>query len=540
MLSIHDYAALVLCNMDRGGPLKFEGYEYLLQPLEDGESRIVIQKAAQVGATVMATVRAVWFVDMMQGHCLYLFPTHNAALRFMRGRFRVLIETSPYLRKRFRQVRRENHYRAGMTNFYCHGGRSRAEVMSIPVQYLTVDERDEMYLGRLDGPQPWSAVDLARQRLSGQSQAWELDLSTPTLPDHGIAADFAASDQHHYHPRCPHCRRFVRLTWPDAVCVQPIRKGDDASVAPSETEGDTGARRYRAAFCCPACRRPWTPSERRQAIRKGLWVADYPQRNVRGYHLTQLLSPTQTAARLIRTWAEAQGKPARLQVFYNAVLGVPFVAQGARLDPRFIEEAQLRGGGLMAETSQGAVAGVDVGPGCFHVVVAEPQGEMLRLLWVGLVRAWDELARVMVRYRVRSYVVDAMPETHAARSFLRHFPQGYLCWYVRAGRSVAVDHDAHAVHAPRTDSLDAMFLRWRLGRVLAPRDLPPEFARQMTAPVRVVRLNRTGEAVADYLASGPDHYAHAMNYCELAVALLPRPLRFEVVSGQGDHPAWQA
>ena len=38
--------------------------------------------------------------------------------------------------------------RAGRANFYCHGARSRVELMSTPVQYLTLDERDEPLSGQ--------------------------------------------------------------------------------------------------------------------------------------------------------------------------------------------------------------------------------------------------------------------------------------------------------------------------------------------------------------------------------------------------------
>jgi hypothetical protein len=533
MIPIHDYASNLLVNPDRGAPLRFEGYEFLRQPLEDRSPRVVIQKAAQVGATMLATIRALWFVDVRRAHAMYLFPTHRGAHRFSRGRFKVLLERSPYFRGKFRNVRASNHLRAGVANFYCHGARSRTELMSTPVQYLTIDERDEMYLGRPDGPQPWSAVDLARQRLSGQPQAWELNVSTPTIPDHGIAAEFAASDQHHFHPRCPHCGQHARLTWPDAILVQ----GSAMLREPVPVTLDTAAAS--CTFCCPRCRRPWSEEDRRTAIREGRWVAEQPARLLRGYHFSQLLSPAQSAAGLLRQWHDAQGKPASLQVFHNAVLGLPYVAQGARLDPQWLEEAQERGSYRMAAASQGSVMGVDIGPSWFHAVIAEPVGEMLRLVWVGLVRDWRQLGELVQRFRVKAYVLDAMPETHPARDFLRTHAGGCLCWYTRAGRAVAVDADNRTIHAPRTDTLDAMFLRWRLGKVLAPRDLPPDFVAQLTAPVRVVRTNRIGEPIAEYIAAAPDHYAHAMNYCELALGLWAKPVRFEIVAPPRGRVAWQ-
>jgi hypothetical protein len=517
MTRILAFAKQTLINPDSGRPLSFEGYEYLLQPLEDLRPRIVIQKAAQVGATVLAMIRALWFVDIRQAHSMYLFPTHRSALRFSRGRFQVLLERSPYLRGKFRQVKAANHLRAGIANFYCHGGRSRAELMSTPAQYLTIDERDEMYLGKVGSPQPWSAIDLARQRLSGQAASWELNLSTPTIPDHGIAADFAQTDQHHYHPHCPHCQRHVRLSWLDAVAV----------------EGN------QAEFRCPRCLRPWTKDDRRAAIRQGRWIADHPERSQRGYHLSQLLSPAITATKLVKQWQAAQGHPMRMQVFCNATLGLPYLAEGSRLDARWIEEAMERGGYEMASASQGSVMGVDVGQTWFHVVIAEPAGDSLRLVWVGKVHDWKPLGDLVKRFNVKAYVIDAMPETHQVRAFLRVHRQGFLCWYRHGGGAGAVDPEAKTIRISRTESLDAMFLRWRLGKVTAPRDLPAEFTEQMTSPVRIVRESKHGDPVAVYLdAAGADHYAHAMNYCEMALPLVPRKPRFEVIAPAMGKVAW--
>jgi hypothetical protein len=515
---MHDpatYALMHAVNPDTGKPLGFEGYEYLVQPLNDLSPHIVLQKGAQVGATVLAILRTLWFLDVRKAHSLYLFPTHKSALRFSKGRFAVLVERSPRLKKLFKAVKTGNHMRAGTVNFYCHGARSRNELMSVPIQYLTIDERDEMYQTAEGGRQPWSAVDLARQRLKGQTASWEMDLSTPTIPSHGIHADFLRSDQHLFHPRCLHCRKRSPLVWPDSV-----------------QEPD--------AFRCAVCHHAWTDYERRQALREGLWIPSYPGRPLRGYHVSQLLSPVVTAAGLLKDWHAAQGHPTALQVFYNAVLGLPYVAEGARLERHFLEEAMAKGGEVMAtRATKPTLMGVDVGPTWLHVVVAEPWGTGLKLLWAGKVSQWGELPVLLRQYQVQSFVIDAQPETHLARDLVTAFPMGWLCYYRTAPGALLVDSAHHILRVSRTESLDAMYRLWRLGYLSAPTNLPEEFLLQMQAPIRVLRLRRDGQPWAEYVESGnPDHYAHAMNYCHLALQFHGSPLQFQVTLPKNGQIVW--
>ena len=397
--------------------------------------------------------------------------------------------------------------------------------MSTPVRCLTLDERDELYQGDPLGKQPWSAVELARQRLNGQTESFELNLSTPTIPGHGINAEFERSDQHHFHLFCPHCRRHVVPAWPESV-------GD----------GGLGEIEKPAAFLCPGCRTPWTADERRVAVRDGIWIARYPERSLRGYHLTQMTAPAADPGRILRQWRASENSGSARQVFFNAVLGLPYLAEGARLERRFLDEAILRGGYPMAKSSQGGIMGIDVGPTWLHTIVAEvvaqAGGDELRIVWAGKLPDWEELSRAMRRFRVQSYVIDAMPETHQVRNLLGRFPCGYMCYY-RVGGAGQVDAVNRIIHTPRTESLDAMYQRWRNGKIAAPANLPVEFADQMTALARVLRIGGDGQARADYQeAGGPDHFAHAMNYCELALKLHAAPARFEVTLPGGKRIEW--
>ena len=502
--SITRYALRVGINPDSGQPYSFEGYEYLRGPMECRAGRVVIMKEAQVGATVMAMLRTMWFLEDQQRSAMYLFPTHRTADRFRRGRFSVMVARSPFFRELVQSTGAPGHLRVGNAQFYCHGARSRAELMSVPISYLTLDERDELYrMAGLEGT-AWSAVDLARQRLAGQAQSWELSLSTPTIPGHGIALEYDRCTKAEFQVPCPYCHTPVNLRWPESLVG---------------VDGPPG----QASFQCLCCGRRWSDEDRRQAIARGGWSGIGHDTERAGYHLSQLYSPVATAERLVRQWQEAGDDPAALQVFHNAVLGVPYLAEGARLEKSVIEEAIARSqGGTMASRAERTAAGIDVGPHQMHVVITQRVTEQCRVVWAGVVVNWDEVKPLLARFGVQSFVIDAQPETHQARQLVREVPGGWMCYYRTEPNSQPLyDGVQHIVRVPRSESLDRLYQAWNRGQVVAPVNLPSGFVEQLRSPVRVVRLDRRGNPRIDYLeVDGADHYAHAMNYSLLALGLL--------------------
>lgn len=502
--SISGYAEHLGVNPDSGKPYSLSGYEYLRDPLNSMSGRVVIMKAAQVGATVMAMLRAMWFLHRRQRSAMYLFPTHRTADRFRRGRFSVMVQRSPEFRELVKATGAPGHSQVGVAQFYCHGARSRAELMSVPVAYLTLDERDELYRAAGLQDTPWSAVDLARQRLAGQPDSWELSLSTPTIPGHGIAAEYDKSDQREFTVTCPLCSKRLAISWPSAIL------GIDG-------------KPYRARFGCMLCKRPWDEKQRLSMTTNGTWLPRLRDCEASGYHLNQLLSPVAQAEKLVRQWQEAQGDPAALQVFHNAVLGVPYLAEGARLEMARIESAIARSDGArMASSGVNSFAGIDVGPQLLHVVMAVVENGMCRIVWAGVALNWAELDRLLEAYQVRSYVVDSQPETHEARRLVERRSGGWMCYY-RTSMTSQPNRDTaqHIVRAPRSETLDNLYHAWNQEKVIAPVNLPVEFADQLRSPVRVVRVDRRGQPRVDYLeAGGADHYAHAMNYCLMAMGMV--------------------
>jgi len=495
------YATRYAVVPDTGRPYRFAGYEYLRQPLADPHPHIVVMKAAQLGWTVMACVRVFWFLDVRRTSTLVLMPTEADVVNFSAGRFAVMTENSPRWQGLFTDVSNVAHKRTRSVNLYLRGSGSRSRLKSVPVGYLTIDEYDEMYEGSGETPgSAWSAVALARERLSGHRDKHELDISTPRIPQTGIHAEFEASDRHHYFIRCPACTERQALAF-------------EANVRWSGK--DAGS----ASIVCARCGKPFTSGGLREAIASGEWVPAHPGRDARGYHLSQLYSPTVSVQELVRAFLQSQGSQLRAQEFHNSKLGLPYVAEGARIGTELIQRC-TDPSRRTSDHADAATMGVDVG-GQLHWEVAEWQGDRKLLVAAGTCESFEHIARLARQYNVYALVVDANPERRQARRLAASLPGiAWLCFYGKQKAGLVRDDKAATVSVHRTEMLDATLGRFRARTVVMPADLPDDYARHLQALVRRTEKDRRGEYVARYYATGDDHFAHAANYNEVAHQLL--------------------
>ena len=182
--------------------------------------------------------------------------------------------------------------------------------------------------------------------------------------------------------------------------------------------------------------------------------------------------------------------------------------------------------------------GVDVGL-LLHVVVRAPRDPVTgerRMLFAGEFGSFDEIGRLIRRFHVRTCVIDALPETRKARELQAGCRPGVV-WlaYYDGGDGAKRDelaswHDERGdLTADRTRSLDETVTRFVEGTNTLPAGMRQvvDYYPQMTAIIRVTERRRDGNLVARWVQSGPDHYAHAENYCTLASL---RPMVFGVMA----------
>lgn len=185
-----------------------------------------------------------------------------------------------------------------------------------------------------------------------------------------------------------------------------------------------------------------------------------------------------------------------------------------------------RGYGQGARPGIGLYAGVDVGS-LIHVVIRtgkHPERGETELAFAGAVESFEELGRLMKRFKVKKMVIDALPETRKCRELQAGFGTGvvWLAYYAddtKWEKSANWDEDKGVVNLDRTRSLDEMYSLFYDIKSLLPGDARgiEDYYDHMKAPVRILEEKQNGVKVARYVESKPDHFAHAENYCKAAM-----------------------
>jgi len=466
-----------------GRPFTFHKHEYLRVPYHDDHPYMVEIKAAQLGLTTKAMLKAMYHARYRNYRgILYLFPSKSDVLDFSKGRISPLIDDNPEsLGCWVKETDAAGIKRVWNTFLYLRGMQSRVGLKSIPVDLIVFDELDEA---------PQKAVDMAMERMGHSEFKEVLMLSNPTIPDYGIDKAFQDTDQRYWLLKCPACGHHTCLedTFPE--CLR-------------ETKG-------RVIRACGLCGSELDPE-------KGEWVAKRPAiTEKRGYHYSQLFSQYVDPGDILHQYRTTNN----LQDFFNLKIGVAYVEAENRLSVQ--EVLSLCGSeGIAASDPGPCTMGVDQGKD-IHVVIGRRYIEKAgKIMHLGVYRDWEELDRLMKAFNVSRCVVDALPETRNARSFAeRHRGRVFLNYYQehQKGRYKWNEQEL-TVSCNRTESLDASHNEVMHGQIILPResDMVREFAQHLSRVAKKLEEDEeTGSKRYVYVKLGADHFRHAFNYEAMA------------------------
>jgi hypothetical protein len=486
-----------------GRPFVFDKHEYLREIYNDEHPHIVLEKAAQLGCTTWAILRALYNARWKNYKgILYLFPSRTDTLDFSKSRIAPLITENPEsIGDWIRDTDAAGIKQICNTFLYLRGMQSRVGLKSIPVDLVVFDELDEA---------PQRSVDLAMERMGHSEYKEVIKLSNPTIPDYGINREIQLTDQKYWLLKCLACGEWVCLE--ETVNLKQMTIG-------CFIEKSTGVY-----LGCPKCKSPLNPDQ-------GEWVAKKPgviER--RGYHLTQLFSQYVDPGKLLEKLRTTQ----HIQEFCNLNLGIAHVEAENRLT---VEEVLDRCGGEgIVDSDKGPCSmGVDQGKD-LHVLVGknriDGRGQIIHM---GIYKDWSDLDRLMKNFNVACCVVDALPETRNARAFAeRHKGRVYMSYYqTRKRGAYSWDEEEMLVACNRTESLDASHMEIMMRRVILPKrcDIVNEFARHLhNVAKKLEEEEATGSKRYVYVKLGPDHFRHAFNYEVMArPSATPMTVQYESV-----------
>lgn len=505
------------------GPYSFKYHPWCREIYDAEADFITIMKAAQLGLTEVAINITFHTVDVLKRDVLYVLPTALNASDFSKSRFNTALLHSPYLRDLFTDTNTVGLKQAGGVNLYIRGSRGDSNLMSIPVSVLVLDEVNQM-----EQKQIW----LALERLSGQLNKYVYSLSTPTIPKKGVHLLYKQGTQEHFYFKCPCCNRTTELIFPECleICGESVTDPDTAK-SYLKCKECNGRLEHRA-------KTDWLGPT-------GFWEAtEAVNEDHRSFYINQLYSYTVSPKELAIAYFRGVGDEAANVEFHNSKLGLPYIPAGGQVTEEemqtAIESVPYNKRGPRPTTMDRIITmGIDQGK-FLHVVICEyfllpgaidgldvNAATTCKVLWEGKLAGDDyyQLDNLMAEWKVQAAVIDADPSINDARRFARRNPEyAYLCRYRRGQTGKEIAESESDTHAPiltvdRTNWLDATVGRFHTNRIHLPDDVSHEFQENVQALIRTWELDEFGNPRAYYDNNGPDHFGHALNYCELGLPI---------------------
>lgn len=516
---------------EQRGPLDFVRFPHQVElygqrAAEDREQ--VFQKATQIGESTRVLRLSLFHADVHQRVVLYTFPTDGELTDFSRQRIRPVIRASEHLMRRMRgdAVNNVGQKEIGPDGWLYFRGTNKP-IDSIPADVVIFDEYDTS---------DQANIEASERRVSGPMSAGLIRrVGVPSIPGFGISSLYEDSDQRVWTVQCEAC-----ADW------NPMR-GFEAFSSNVDQE--------RVELVCRACRKPID-------VRAGEWVATYPDREVRGYHIPRLLIPgRRTIHDLIVN--SKKTKDYQRTAFFTRDLGEPYAPVEGRLSlgqVRANERPELRMVDPFAKNHSHNLRtmGVDVASvRALNVVVEEAvDAEHGRKIWVGEIEddpargtAFVQLCRIIDALGINMTGIDDGPEGRFAIALAAAYPgRVYRCSFFTPGKQQKkppepwmVDDQAQFVSLWRTRAYDATFERFRMQRALIPplASLPADYAEHLGNLYRRKTEQPDGSIRVDYVKTGPEDYGQAEAYNLAAIELYWRNAGLRLAAGQGPVPAAQ-
>lgn len=482
------------------GPLDFKRFPFQIELYEEGANtqEIVVAKSTQVGISTWLLRWAMYHADVSGLTALYVFPKSKHMQDFSDARIKPVILASDYLKRRIPSgyVSNKGLKRIGFGWLYLRGSESSDDLQSIDADVLALDEYDDLTEKNIPD---------AERRTSGSQYGYWRRVGVPTTPGWGIDKLYAESDRRRWTVKCPKCGE-----WQHIVFAENVDLKAEKPIIVCRNEGCRKGEKGKGGR---------TPLD----VRQGEWVAEYPDREKRGYHVSRLIAPTTNLELIVKN--SEKTSPSEREAFHNKDLGEAWAPAEGRLTQEHInaaarDEIQIDPAGEMGYDGDNVVTmGVDVASvRDLNVRISEHTGDhnnpSKRTLWVGPVSSFGKLTKLMRAYKVNMAAIDHEPDGRLARRFAESFP-GRVYLIAQSGtikQAVKVEDDLRIATFRRVDLIDATFESIRQQRNLLPAARPEDYDKHLKALIRATEEDEEGKVKTTYRKTAADDYAQAEMY----------------------------
>lgn len=467
---------------EKGEPFDFHDRPWLLDILTDFSPRIALVACAQVGKSITFILKVLFAVKHLGFNVIYTFPTDDDVREFVASKVNKILQSNP---QEFSGIDTDNIERKQINDrfLYFKGTVSKTAAISTTADVVVHDETS-----RSDQ----LAIETMKSRTKASQYKGRWQFSNPGVERDSLDQEWLISDQKEWHITCPSCKQEHTLVFPDSIDLE------------------------KKIYICRMCKEPISDDVRRA----GRWIDRdgkvwngtlNPNYICSGWRLSHLMCCWISPAEIIE---DSKGDPA---YFNNFVLGKPYspgdlsVSKATLLD--LWTPKDLR--------TENVYIGIDVG-NIKHYVIRSEKG----IIKVGRFSSWSELDEIILFWKPKAGVIDAMPDNTAARHYVEKYPwmqmsffmennnnPQTILWYGEGDKKgIVYSHRDRIIDRMLTDMLEAKFL---IG--LQPDKDFNEFIKHFETLRREKVINNKGiERYVWASTTGVDHYVFACLYAYLA------------------------
>lgn len=239
--------------------------------------KVVVMSAAQIGKTDAFLLNTLgYYIHYDPCPILLMQPTLSMAETFSKDRLMPMVRDTPVLRSRISDKARTSGNTIFKKSFpggriTMTGANSPTELRSRPIRILLADE--------IDGYPATAGIDgdplvLGSKRLTTFWNRKEVYVSTPTVKGISrIAVEYENSTQEEWNVPCPSCGEYQPLTWGQI-----------------QFDRDVSGEVIQVSHVCKCCGVISSEYEWKAQFIRGKYIAKYPHRKVRGFHLNSFAS----------------------------------------------------------------------------------------------------------------------------------------------------------------------------------------------------------------------------------------------------------